>query len=449
MRLVPPSPDPAPEGLSPLQFAAAMRTNALQGWPQRAYEEEVVQRRLFGRSTILLNAPDAIRHVLVDQHENYARTRATLRILRPLLGDGLFISQGQAWRHQRRILSPAFTPRAVELLVPHILSATREAVVELIASGPEPLDLFGAVQRLALEIAGRTMFSLEMRRHGPALRRQVVRYSERLGRPYLPDMLLPIWMPAPHDFPRAWFRRGWVKLIDSIMAERISRAGEGSPRDLLDLLMEARDPETGEDFTPAQLRDQVATMILAGHETTAVTLCWALYLLALSPQAQDRVAEEVQRSRSEEGAPAQIQELTYTRAVLDETLRLYPPAFVIVRAARQPDHVAGVEVRPGDLTIISPWILHRHRKRWAEPEAFAPERFLPGAAPVDRFAYLPFGTGPRVCIGAHFAVREATLVLAELVRNFRIELASQRPVLPVGIVTTQPDHAPMFRLQRR
>ncbi len=110
MRLVPPSPDPAPEGLSPLQFAAAMRTNALQGWPQRAYEEEVVQRRLFGRSTILLNAPDAIRHVLVDQHENYARTRATLRILRPLLGDGLFISQGQAWRHQRRILSPAFTP---------------------------------------------------------------------------------------------------------------------------------------------------------------------------------------------------------------------------------------------------------------------------------------------------------------------------------------------------
>jgi unspecific monooxygenase len=122
-----------------------MRTNALQGWPQRAYEEEVVQRRLFGRSTILLNAPDAIRHVLVDQHENYARTRATLRILRPLLGDGLFISEGQAWRHQRRTLAPAFTPRAVELLVSHILSATRAAVVELIASGPEPLDLFGAV----------------------------------------------------------------------------------------------------------------------------------------------------------------------------------------------------------------------------------------------------------------------------------------------------------------
>ncbi len=148
------------------------------------------------------------------------------------------------------------------------------------------------------------MFSLEMRRHGPALRRQVVRYSERLERPHLPNMLLPIWMPAPHDLPRAWFRRGWVKLIDSIMAERIARAGEGSPRDLLDLLMETRDPETGEGFTPAQLRDQVATMILAGHETTAVALSWALYLLALSPQAPGRVAEEVQRSRFEEGAPA-------------------------------------------------------------------------------------------------------------------------------------------------
>jgi unspecific monooxygenase len=135
--------------------------------------------------------------------------------------------------------------------------------------------------------------------------------------------------------------------------------------------------------------------------------------------------------------------------VLDEVMRLYPPAYVIVRAARQQDTVAGVEMKPGDLAIIAPWLLHRHRKRWHEPDAFIPERFLPGAPAVDRFAYLPFGVGPRVCIGAHFALTEATLALAELMRSFRIELVSTRPVLPVAVVTTQPDHAPPFRLQRR
>ena len=149
------------------------------------------------------------------------------------------------------------------------------------------------------------------------------------------------------------------------------------------------------------------------------------------------------------GRKPQLSKLTYTRAVLDEVMRLYPPAYVIVRAARQPDEVAGVAMKPGDLAIISPWVLHRHRKRWHEPDAFVPERFLPGASAVDRFAYLPFGVGPRVCIGAHFALTEATLVLAELMRSFRIELVTSRPVLPVAVVTTQPDHAPLFRLHRR
>jgi cytochrome P450 len=130
-------------------------------------------------------------------------------------------------------------------------------------------------------------------------------------------------------------------------------------------------------------------------------------------------------------------------------MRLYPPAYMIVRAARQPDNVAGVSMKPGDLAIISPWVLHRHRKYWHEPDAFAPERFLPGASAVNRFAYLPFGIGPRACIGAYFALTEAILVLAELMRSFRIELVTDRPVLPVAVVTTQPDHAPLFRLHRR
>ena len=290
---VPPHPDPAPDNLSARQLAQLMRTNNLRVWSQRAYEDEVVVRRVFGRSSVLFNTPEAIRHVLVDHPENYGRTRATLRILKPLLGEGLFTSEGVAWRHQRRTLAPAFTPRSVELLIPHIRSATDEMVTRLAAGEQEQVDLFPMIQHLALEIAGRTMFSLETRRYGPALRRQIMRYGQGLGRPHLLDFMVPIGIPTPHDLARSWFRRGWVRLIDQIMAERLkAKTHASSPRDLLDLLMVARDPESGEGFSPGQLRDQIATMILAGHETTAVALCWSVYLLAHLPEVQERIAQE-------------------------------------------------------------------------------------------------------------------------------------------------------------
>jgi cytochrome P450 len=447
---VPPYPDPAPEDLSPRQLLTLMRTNNLRIWSKRAYEDEVVVRRVFGRSSVIFNAPEAIRHVLVDHPEAYGRTRATLRMLKPLLGEGLFISEGAAWRHQRRTLAPAFTPRSVELLIPHIRSATHEMVTRLAAGEQQQVDLFPKIQHLALEIAGRTMFSLEIGQHGPALRDHVIRYGQGLGRPRLLDFIVPIGIPTPHDWARAWFRRGWIRLIDQIMAERLTAKTHASgPRDLLDLLLAARDPESGAGFSPEQLRDQIATMILAGHETTAVALCWSVYLLAQLPEVQVRIAQEAASALSDSGEESPLSKLTYTRAVLDEVMRLYPPAYVIVRAARQRDTVAGVEMKPGDLAVIAPWILHRHRKQWHEPDAFVPERFLPGAPAVDRFAYLPFGVGPRVCIGAHFALTEATLVLAQLIRSFRIELGTTRPVFPVAVVTTQPDHAPPFRLQRR
>lgn len=447
---IPPHPDPAPENLSPHQLASLMRTNNIRVWSQRAYEEEVVIRRFFGRSSVLFNAPEAIRHVLVDHPEAYGRTRATLRILKPLLGEGLFTSEGPAWRHQRRTLAPAFTPRSVELLIPHIRSATAEMIGSLAAAEKKRVDLFPIIQRLALEIAGRTMFSLEMGQHGPALRDQIMRYGQRLGRPHLLDFVVPIDLPTPYDWARAWFRRGWIRLIDQIMAERLTAKTHASgPRDLLDLLMAARDPESGEGFSPKQLRDQIATMILAGHETTAVALCWSVYLLAQLPTVQERIAQGAAAVLPDSAAEPPLSKLTYTRAVLDEVMRLYPPAYVIVRAARQPDNVAGVAMKPGDLAIISPWVLHRHRTHWHEPDAFDPERFLPGAPAIDRFAYLPFGVGARVCIGAHFALTEAALVLAEFMRSFRIELVTSRPVLPVAVVTTQPDHAPLFRLRPR
>jgi cytochrome P450 len=222
---IPPHPDPAPENLSPRQFASLMRTNNIRIWSQQAYEEEVVLRRFFGRSSVLFNAPkQSAMFWSITRRPMYGRTRAALRILKPLLGEGLFTSEGPAWRHQRRSLAPAFTPRSVELLIPHTRSATTEMIGSLAATEKERVDLFPMIQRLALEIAGRAMFSLKMGQHGPELRDQITRYGQRLGRPRLLDFVVPIGIPTPHDWGRAWFRRGWIRLIDQIMAERIARA---------------------------------------------------------------------------------------------------------------------------------------------------------------------------------------------------------------------------------
>jgi cytochrome P450 len=210
---------------------------------------------------------------------------------------------------------------------------------------------------------------------------------------------------------------------------------------------DARDPETGKAFTDEQLGDEVATMILAGHETTATALFWSLYLLALDPATQDEVAAEAKGLTAD--SVADVERLKFTRAVIDETMRLYPPAFVIARAAYAPDTVAGREVRKNDVMMIAPWILHRHEKLWRDPNAFIPQRFLPPNPPPDRFAYLPFGAGPRVCIGAQFALVEATLALARLIRAFRVELLDKAPVMPIGVVTTQPDRSPMFAITPR
>ncbi|HSZ97912.1 MAG TPA: cytochrome P450, partial [Bradyrhizobium sp.] len=245
------------------------------------------------------------------------------------------------------------------------------------------------------------------------------------------------------------FRKRWTDFVGMLMAERRAAGKqEGAPaRDLFDLMNAARDPETGEAFSEAQLGDQVATMILAGHETTATALFWALYLLALDPVAQEQLAAEA-RQVSADGE-ADLERLKFTRAVVDETMRLYPPAFLIARAAAGNDEVAGIPIKRHDVILIAPWLLHRHEKLWRDPNAFVPERFLSPAPPPDRFAYLPFGVGARVCIGAHFALVEATLALARIIAAFRVTLLDKDPVMPVGVVTTQPNRSPMFQITPR
>ncbi len=271
--LVPPIPAAPEQGLSLPAFLRAIRTNTLTMWTTAAYEQDVVIRRFFGRSSVLVNAPEAIRRVLVDNPGNYRRSPASIRILRPITGNGLLLSEGEAWRHQRRIIAPALAPRVMPMLARHIVETAQlqiASIEERVARGP--VDLLALMQGLTLEIAGRSMFSLEMRAFGPQLRQGLTEFAQRFGRPFLFDMLLPPSVPTLRDLRRRRFQARWMRLIETIMHDRMREAQPETPRDLFDLLRAARDPETGEAFSASQLRDQLATLLLAGHETTAVTL---------------------------------------------------------------------------------------------------------------------------------------------------------------------------------
>jgi cytochrome P450 len=427
-------------------LTAALGGNALAAFPHEAFDEEVVVHRLLGHRQIILNRPAAIHHVLIENAGNYRRPAPTIRVLRPLFGRGLFLSAGEEWRGQRRTVAPAFAPRAVGILARHVATAAESLIADLMARDGRPVDLVPLLQRLALDIIGSAVFSLEMGRYGDAMRGLILRYARHLGRPSLFDYLLPLAVPTPRDFARRRFRRHWMALVAEVIAER-RRSGARGRRDLFDLLCEAGDPE---GKTSEQLIDQIATIVVAGHETTAAALFWSFYLLSRHPDEQERIAAEAASlDLGPEGAAAAVPHLVHTRAVVDEVLRLYPPAFVIVRQAIAADIAGGVAVPAGSLILIAPWTLHRHRRLWRDPERFDPSRFAAGMPPPERFSYLPFGVGPRTCIGAQFALTELVLMLAACVRAFRIALAEPITVRPKALVTTQPENPPLFRLECR
>jgi cytochrome P450 len=436
----PPVPEPPAQPLRMRGFLQAVRTNALTIWPRAAYRDPIVSRRFFGRLNILMNDPEGIHHVLLANAANYRRSRASVRILRPLTGSGLLLSEGDAWKMQRRTIAPALAPRVMPMLAGHVVRALEDFIPRLMVRSGQTVNLLPEVQRLALDIAGRSMFSLEMDRYGDAVRELLSAFSVHHSRPGLLDMLLPPSVPTWGDLSRWRFHRRWVKLIDSILADRLRKPTNGSSKDILDLLRDARDPETGEGFSREHLRDQVATLLLAGHETTAVTLFWALYLLCQSPDDVTKIVEEAGKlPLNEDTANGDLQALVHTRAVIHETLRLFPPAFTLVREAIETDRIGSLQIPARSIVMIAPWVLHRHEMFWREPDRFLPSRFLPGAAAPPRFAFLPFGAGPRVCVGGQFALMEATLVLAGLLRTFTFDRRSPDAPLPVGIVTTQPD----------
>ena len=445
---------PMPRGRrSQWQTLRALRRNPLELWGPPAFEREILESRLLGRRRLLLNSPAAIRHVLLDNAENYIRPPVSRRVLQPILGDGLLLAEGAAWRHQRRTIAPAFVPRTMPMLARHIVTATAEAERDLdaaTAGGAAVVDLYAVLRRLTLNTAGRSMFSLDMDGFGTRLGTMLHRYGERHMGLRMLDLLLPPTMPSPADIGRRAFRAEWRRFMEEIIAARRG-APAGEERDLFDLLLAARDPETGEGFDEDQLRDEVSTLILAGFDTTAVALFWSCYLAARFPEQQERIAAEAAGADlSPEGAGAALEGLHAARAHLMETMRLYPPAFQFLRQAEGADRLpGGVPVGRGDVVSIVPWVLHRPRLLWAEPERYDPARFLPGAPAPDRFAYLPFGGGPRICVGMRLALAEGTLVLARLLRRYRLEFGGDPAVVPLGRVTIQPDRPVPFRLVPR
>jgi cytochrome P450 len=445
--LVPPKPTPPKAPLGAIGLINAMRTSMLSIWGPRAFELPILHGRLYGRHRVLVNDPAAVRRVLVENAAAYEKPAPTRRLTRPIIGEGLFLAEGREWRRQRRVLSPAFTPQHVEAVSPHFAEAARGLIAVL--ERTLRTQLVTPLQEAALDAAARSMFSMPIGGRGSRLAELARTYISGPGRPNVFDML------AVREADFAWlspgrifFRRRWLREVDQVVAARRAHERTVSDHDdLLDLLIKARDPETGEPLSDAEIRDQTATMLAAGFETTARALFWTLYLLALDPAEQDRIRAEVLADPPSASIAQIPRRWPRMRQVVFESMRLYPPAPMLFRVATQSDRLLDVEVEPGAIIVVAPWIIHRHKRLWDQPDAFLPDRF---AGKEREYlvggAYLPFGAGPRICIGASFAMSELMIVLAMLIERFAFALDDERPLTPMSIITTMPDIDPWFRV---
>jgi cytochrome P450 len=410
-------PHPLTRNLSLFQFLRTVRDNAIATFSTEAFERDIIESQVLGLRIFLLNDPAGIKHVLLDNVANYGKTELMRRILEPGLGKGLITSEGETWRRHRRIMAPSFDHRSIQAYSP-IMTETAEDLLGRWAVLPAGavIDVAAAMMAATLTIISRTMFSSDSDGVAGIVERGVGRYQAEM-RPNLLDFLgAPNWLAGFHRPGIARRTLGALDAaIDRLITER-GRSGEGGARDLLGRLIAARDAETGGGMTAQEIRDQVVTIFLAGHETTAVALTWTWYLLSQHPAEEARLHAELdavlggRAPRHED-----LARLPYTRMVIEESMRLYPPVPNQERAALADDVICGRRVPRGAMIAIIPWVLHRHRRLWDRPDRFDPERFAPErAAARPRFAYLPFSGGPRICIGAAFAMAEAMLLLATI-----------------------------------
>lgn len=418
------------------EFLRRARKDQLLLLVPEMFDRDMVYSRFLFLHSFLINKPEYIEHVLLGNHANYRKSYFLRHILGPLLGDGLLLSEGEFWRRQRRIAAPAFHSKRIANFVATMVSCT-EATLARWRGTTEPFDIAAEMMALTLNIVSRTMFSTDVSGDVEAVRR-LMNIVVAL-KPSTADLLgFPEWFPRrqPKGYERAITE--FEALVSRFLAER--RAAGIERGDLLSMLLSARDPETGQAMSDKQLRDEILTIFLAGHETTANALTWTWYLLSQHPDAEARLHDELDRVLGGRMPSAgDIAELKWTRMVIEETMRLYPPAHTIARTAIAEDWIGGIRLPPGALITISIYVTHHNPNLWPEPERFDPERFAPAAvAQRHRFAYVPFGGGPRICIGNGFAMTEAQVVLAAIAQRYRVRLAPGHVVQPIGLITLRP-----------
>jgi cytochrome P450 len=441
-----------PRGHLLLGALPEIRKNALAFLSRVAREYGDVSRYRLGPLTSHLIAhPGGVRQVLQENVKNYTKDHVAYSLLRRIVGNGLITSQGAFWLRQRRLAQPAFHKQRIAAMGRLMTEAAREALEqwEPHASSGEPLVVGREMMKLTLRVVGEALFGANMKEQAAVVGRSVDVLVEQVTTRFRTYRLLPPVLPTRYDREFREATRSLDTIVSKIIAER-RRRGEDTG-DLLSMFMLARDEETGEQMDDRQLRDEIMTMLIAGHETTATTLSWVWVLLAQNPQAEERLHAELDEVLGERLPTVEdLPRLEWTRKVVDETLRLYPPAYVISRGVAQDDVIGGYRIPGGTTVDISPWVTHRHPALWEAPDEFRPERFSPEeSAKRPRFAYFPFIAGPRQCIGNGFALMEAQLLLASMARRFRLRLAPGYQPEPEPLITLRPKGGLPMVLERR
>ncbi len=398
--------------------------------------------------------PDYAQHVLVKNHRNYVKSR-NYEGLRLVLGNGLVTSEGDHWRRQRKLAQPAFHRQRLAALADAMGQCVRELLDEWQArtqAGAADIDVHHEMMQLTLRIVGRTLFGTDLGTDlgalGPAVTTSLHKaneYAESIVR-------LPLWLPTPSNLRFARAKRVLDGIVHEIIEQRRQsmREGEAPREDVLGTLMAATDESDREGMTNQQLRDEVMTLFMAGHETIATAMSWTWMLLHQHPEVAARVRDEASTVLGGR-APGfdDLPRLVYTGHVIDEVMRLYPPAWIVERQALADDQIGPWRIPKGAIVAVSPWVLHRHPGLWADPLRFDPDRFAPERAEGrPKHAYLPFGAGPRVCIGNHFALMEAKIILATVIQHHVVEVLRPEAVELDPKVTLRPKHGMPGRLVR-
>jgi len=428
-------------------YFRAMSRNPLEIWGEHHFLLRIAPFKFLGRSSVIINDPEAIRHCFVSNAQNYRMSPVRQAVLRPFLRDGLLTAEGEVWKTARRAVSPVFTPRQVNAFAPQIARVCEDAAEAYEAMDDGVISARDAMIDLTLDVLIETLFSGDEALDKQSFTQNINALLEISGIPHFFDLLqIPGWVPRIgrlHSQRIIGELRRQVSALAALRRPRPGPEAEGRPADFLDLLL-------GAGLDDTAVTDNLLTFLAAGHETTARTLTWTLYLLSQARDVRDQLEAELDTVVLDEDPSTWAAALPYTEAVIKESLRLYPSAPILARQSIEGDLVQGVPIPPKSDLLVSTWLLHRHREIWDQPDDFLPERFLGEAATqIPRDAYLPFGIGPRVCIGARFAMMEMVIVLATLLKRMRFDFAGDRHPLPVMRITLQPDVDVPMRVRRR